>query len=38
MTPCEKIDSLLPWNLKPENFHELTVEDARLSLDSIPIF
>jgi transposase len=29
--------SLLPWNIDPLSFGELTAEDARLSLNSIPI-
>jgi transposase len=31
------IASLLPWNVDPMLFGELTAEDARISLDSIPI-
>jgi hypothetical protein len=31
------LPSLLPWNVDPLSFGELTSEDARLSLDSIPI-
>jgi len=37
-TPTENIESLLPWNLNPKNFNELTVEDARISLGSTPVF
>src|SRR5208283_1706774 len=33
-TPTENIESLLPWNLNPNDFYELTIEDARISLDS----
>jgi len=36
-TPLETIADLLPWNLDPATFHELTAEDARISLASIPI-
>lgn len=36
-TPPDGLAALLPWNLDPANFHELTVEDARISLASIPI-
>ncbi len=36
-TPPDGLVSLLPWNLDPATFHELTVEDARISLASIPI-
>jgi hypothetical protein len=36
-TPLDRISDLLPWNLDPATFHELTVEDARISLTSIPI-
>ncbi len=36
-TPPERIGDLLPWNLCPATFHELTAEDARISLASIPI-
>ena len=37
-TPIDEINSLLPWNLDPNNFHDLVVEDARISLDSTPVF
>jgi len=37
-TPIENIESLLPWNLNPKDFYELTVEDARISLGSTPVF
>ena len=37
-TPIENIGSLLPWNLNPKDFYELTVEDARISLGSTPVF
>ena len=33
-----ELTSLLPWNVDPLAFGELTAEDARLSIDSIPIF
>ena len=36
-TPPERLADLLPWNLDPAAFHELTAEDARISLASIPI-
>jgi transposase len=36
-TPPDGLAALLPWNLDPTTFHELTVEDARISLASIPI-
>jgi len=36
-TPPDGLAALLPWNLDPATFHELTVEDARISLASIPI-
>ena len=36
-TPPERIGDLLPWNLDPATFHQLTAEDARISLASIPI-
>lgn len=36
-TPPDKLAELLPWNIDPATFHELTVEDARISLASIPI-
>lgn len=29
--------TLFPWNVDPKTFGELTAEDARLSLDSIPV-
>jgi transposase len=31
------LPGLLPWNISPNAFDALTVEDARLSLDSIPV-
>lgn len=31
------LSSLLPWNVDPLSFGELTSEDARFSIDSIPI-
>ena len=37
-TANDQINSLLPWNLDPSNFHDLVVEDARISLDSTPVF
>lgn len=37
-TPPEQFASLLPWNIYPEAFHDLIVEDARISLDSTAIF
>jgi len=36
-TPPDKFADLLPWNIDPATFHELTAEDARISLASIPI-
>jgi transposase len=36
-TPPDRLADLLPWNLDPAAFHELTAEDARISLASIPI-
>jgi transposase len=36
-TPPDKLAELLPWNIDTTSFHELTVEDARISLASIPI-
>jgi len=38
VTPIERIRDLLPWNIDPKDFHELVVEDARISLDSTAIF
>jgi transposase len=38
VTPPERLAELLPWNLDPARFHELIVEDARISLASTPIF
>jgi transposase len=35
-TPLDRIAELLPWNLDAGDFHELVVEDARISLDSTP--
>lgn len=37
VTPVENLVNLLPWNLNPDDFHDLIVEDARISLDSKPI-
>jgi transposase len=37
MTRSESLHSLLPWNIDIAAFGELTAEDARISLDSIPI-
>ena len=37
MTDPADLPSLLPWNVDPQAFGELTAEDARISLDSIPI-
>jgi transposase len=34
-TETESLSSLLPWNVDVTEFGELTVEDARLSIDSI---
>jgi hypothetical protein len=36
-TPPDRLAELLPWNLDSATFHELTAEDARISLASIPI-
>jgi transposase len=36
LTEPDKIWSLLPWNIDTNVFGELTAEDARISLDSIP--
>lgn len=36
-TEGAELSRLLPWNVDPEAFGELTAEDARLSIDSIPI-
>jgi transposase len=36
-TEDAELSSLLPWNVDPEAFGELTAEDARISIDSIPI-
>lgn len=36
-TPPDRLADLLPWNIDPTTFHELTAEDARISLASIPI-
>jgi transposase len=33
----EKVADLLPWKVNTNGFGELTAEDARISLDSIPI-
>ncbi len=37
-TPLERICDLLPWNIDSQDFYELVVEDARISLDSTAIF
>lgn len=37
-TPHERICDLLPWNIDSQDFYELVVEDARISLDSTAIF
>lgn len=37
-TPIEQLETLLPWNLDPQDFHDLVVEDARISLNSTPVF
>jgi len=37
-TPTERLGELLPWNIDPESFYDLVVEDARISLDSTAIF
>lgn len=37
-TPIERICDLLPWNIDTQDFHELVVEDASISLDSTSIF
>ena len=37
-TPAERLETLLPWNINPDNFHDLVVEDARISLDSTPVY
>jgi transposase len=37
-TPKDQLESLLPWNLDPQAFYDLVVEDARISLDSVAIF
>jgi len=36
-TEPEGFSRLLPWNVDPMDFGELTAEDARLSIDSIPV-
>lgn len=36
-TEEEGLARLLPWNVDPMDFGELTAEDARISLDSIPV-
>ena len=36
-TDPQSIASLLPWNIDTARLGELTAEDARLSIDSIPI-
>lgn len=36
-TTPDRLAELLPWNIDPETFHELIVEDARISLASLPI-
>lgn len=38
MTPAERIVNLLPWNLNSKDFHDLVVEDAKISLDSTAVF
>lgn len=38
LTPVEELSTLLPWNLDPQEFYDLIVEDARISLDSTPVF
>jgi transposase len=38
VTPAERLVELLPWNLDPARFHDLIVEDAKISLDSTPVF
>jgi hypothetical protein len=37
-TPKDQLERLLPWNLDPQSFYDLVVEDARISLDSVAIF
>ena len=34
----DALSSLLPWNVDPSDFGKLTIEDARLSLNSVGIF
>jgi len=34
----DALSSLLPWNVDPADFEKLTIEDARLSLNSVGIF
>lgn len=36
-TSPDRLADLLPWNIDPSAFHELTAEDARISLASIPV-
>jgi transposase len=36
-TQAGQLASLLPWNMDPQSFYELVVEDARISLDSAAI-
>ena len=36
-TSPDKLADLMPWNIDPSAFHELTAEDARISLASIPV-
>jgi transposase len=36
-TNPDSVASLLPWNVDTASFSDLTAEDARLSIDSIPI-
>jgi transposase len=38
VTPVESLENLLPWNLNSDTFHDLVVEDARISLDATPVF
>jgi hypothetical protein len=38
VTPAKRLAELLPWNLDPARFHDLILEGARISLDSIPVF
>ena len=36
-TRPNRLTELLPWSIDPTTFHELIIEDARISLASIPI-